>query len=135
MKAAGSLLRRLKRKLTPSKDPSDMNILVSGTTSGLGRSLCTHFHGQALRRSPDALAMLIDASHEMPIDMIIHTAFSTAKRVDTTYLHTYLNDTLFLTEQLTRIRHHRFVFISSTDVYPKNGELHTEDEIISLSDL
>ena len=108
-----------------------MNILVTGSRSGLGRFLHEELGGFSLSREMP-LAHL-----ELPgcLDAIIHCAFNSNNSTSSKDLYSYLDDNIFLTSRLTEIPCRKFVYLSSIDVYPKDDAEHTEDEHIDLSRL
>lgn len=108
-----------------------MKILISGTSSGLGKYLFETFDGKAYNRqtSKDQYNQLIKTG----VDVILHCAFNSSKFVDSNNLYSYLNDNVLLTEKLIKIPHKKFIFISSTDVYPKDGKTYTEDQVIDIN--
>lgn len=108
------------------------NILVTGSNSGLGKHCVETFNGVSYARQT-AFEDILKQSQEKPFTAIIHSAFNTKSEVDTTQLYNYLSDTILLTKKLLSLPHKKFIFISSADVYPKNDDPHTEDEIINLT--
>ena len=98
------------------------NWLVTGSSSGLGKFLTGHFQAVGLSRSD-----LKDRIREnKTYDLIIHCAFSKPKEtvpgVDAEFL-----------QQVLKIPHRKFVFVSSVDVYPRDGKSHSEDEKLDLA--
>lgn len=83
-----------------------MNILVTGSNSGLGKYLCEKFHAVGLVRGKPLKIT-------KTFDVIIHCAFN---RTDDD-LYQYLKDNIYLTENLAWISHKKFIYISSTAVY------------------
>lgn len=108
-----------------------MKILISGTSSGLGKYLFETFDGIAYNRqtSKDQYNQLIKTG----VDVILHCAFNSSKFVDSNNLYSYLNDNVLLTEKIIEIPHKKFIFISSVDVYPKDEKTHIEDEVIDIN--
>lgn len=112
----------------------EQSILVTGAGSGLGRQCLETFQGTAYTRGDDYQDLLALAKAR-PFDVIIHAAFNARPNIDSTQLPSYLNDTVLLTQKMLAIPHKKFIFISSIDVYPKNSEVHHEDEVIRLNEV
>ena len=106
-------------------------MLVTGAAGGLGRYLHENLGGQGLTRAN--AGENIDRLRRTGADVIIHAAFNSAKKVDESSLYEYLRDNLFLTEEIASIPHKKFIFISTVDVYLKDGPPHTEDEEIDVN--
>lgn len=100
-----------------------MKVLVSGASSGLGKYLKDFFAADVYVRGTHAPTDRYDA--------VIHCAFNLAQNVPESDMATYERDTLGLTNTLLSVPHRHFVFISTVDVYPKNGKTHREDEAIA----
>jgi nucleoside-diphosphate-sugar epimerase len=108
-----------------------IKILVSGTSSGLGRFLYEELGADKFdRNSGDELI-----NKKIHYDIIIHCAFNVRKNVTVREYQDYLSDTVFLTERLTKIKNNLFIFISSVDVYPKNLKTTDEDFDFNLDDI
>lgn len=107
-----------------------MRILTTGVLSGLGKYIHENLEGVGFTRdcSEDNLEKL----REEGIDVIIHCAFNFSREVNSNSLYQYLEDNVFLTKKLIEIPHTKFIFISSVDVYSKNTESNSEDDIIEL---
>jgi len=101
-------------------------VLVTGIDRGLGKTLHAVFGGTGLNRGN---AEEILASRDS-YDAILHAAFNPRRDSDSESLYGAVTDNLLLTERLARLPHKQFVYISSIDVYPKNGGRHAEDELI-----
>lgn len=99
-----------------------MKILISGTSSGLGKYLHENLGGISLNR---------EKIQQNDAGIIIHCAFNSEQ--NPTDIDQYFRDNVFLTEELTNIPHKKFIFISSVDVYPKNSDIHIEDEILDIN--
>jgi nucleoside-diphosphate-sugar epimerase len=104
--------------------------IVTGTRQGLGRYLFERFGGIALARESarDALA----EARATGVDVILHCAFNAQRETLLSSLGSQLADNLSLTRELLSLPHRVFVYVSSVDVYPKDGRLHTEDEDIVI---
>jgi dTDP-4-dehydrorhamnose reductase len=105
-------------------------ILVTGSGSGLGRFLNEEFNGTGFTREDSVEA--IDPAERF--DMIVHCAFSGDRNPTRNDIYPYIEDNLLLTYELTKIPTAKFIYISSIDVYPGNGLLHEEDEVISMQE-
>ena len=99
-------------------------IIVSGASSGLGRYLCRRFNAQPFNRNAPAVAG--------PCDVLIHCAFNAQRHVGISDVFRYFDDNTLLTQRLTSLRPRKFVYLSTVDVYPRNGQPHSEDEDIFL---
>lgn len=104
-------------------------MLISGTRSGLGRYLHENLGGVELTRSTTAEEL--EAVKKSGADVIIHCAFNSAKTVDSGLMPAYLRDNVLFTRELASIRHRKFIFISSIDVYPRTEGVRLEDDVIS----
>lgn len=100
------------------------NYLITGSSSGLGKYLHDQLGGSAFYR---------DGRNVKEAEVIIHCAFNRAREVNSKNLYQYLSDNVFLTKKLAKIPHKRFIYISSVDVYPKDNEKHSEDEVIDVN--
>lgn len=98
-------------------------ILISGTSSGLGKYLSTQFSSDTFDRTASSVP-----SPEAPYDAIFHCAFNTGRTIAASDFDAYVADTIGLTQTLLNIPHRTFVFISSVDVYPAADAPHTEGE-------
>ena len=106
-----------------------MKILISGTTSGLGKYLLQKFIGEPYIRNDNKII-------NKKYDIIIHCAYNSSNNVRTSELNKYLNDTIFLTKKLTKIKHHYFIFISTIDVYSKKKKIiQKESDLIYLNEI
>jgi len=105
--------------------------LVTGARSGFGRHAHEVFGGATWVRdtSPEERRSLRDSG----ADVIVHSAFNAAPRVDSENAAQYLRDNVLLTAELLRIPCRKFVFVSTVDVYPKDAEARHEDDVIDLS--
>lgn len=93
--------------------------LITGTSSGLGKYLHDNLGGISLNRKN---------IQKNGAEIIIHCAFNSEQSPKD--IDQYFRDNVLLTEELIKIPHKKFIFISSVDVYPKNSNRHREDEII-----
>lgn len=105
-----------------------MKILTTGVKSGLGRFLHEQLGGLGLYRNSD----IFKEEHLKLIDVIIHCAFNPRKIVDSQSQYSFLQDNILLTHRLASLPHKKFIYISSVDVYPKNGKKCSEDDYINI---
>ena len=103
-------------------------ILVTGTKSGIGRYMHEQLGGTGLNRQSDDLNELKRRSFEA----IIHCAcnFMPTRLITNENLNQYFYDNVLLTRKLLEVPHKFFVFFSTIDLYPDNGQPHPETEII-----
>ena len=105
-------------------------ILITGNRSGLGRYLFEALPCCGLNRE-----IGIENYKNDSFDTIIHCAYNRARDIGNVNLYNYTYDNVLLTYELTKVQHDRFIYISTVDVYPKNGELHKENELIEVKDI
>lgn len=110
------------------------SILVTGAGSGFGEHCCEFFNGIPYTRTT-SLTQIMAQAHQKPFHAIVHAAFNAKSNIPSEQLYAYLNDTILLTKQLLTIPHKKFIFISTVDVYPKNGTVHHEDDSFNMSDI
>jgi len=111
-------------------------ILVSGTSSGLGRYLAEAFDATVCISRETPLSFDLHADACSPYDMIIHCAANSQRDVPLNELGAYLNDNVILTEQLTQIPHKTFVYLSTISVYtPEESRVCTEDDELVLGEM
>lgn len=108
-----------------------MRILITGAMSGLGRHIYETLGGIPWTR--ELMAEDRERIKRGGVDVIIHCAFNSRQAIDSDCLYDYLNDNVLLTKELTSIPHHKFIFISTVDVYPKRPGFHSENEIIDVN--
>jgi len=108
-------------------------ILITGSASGLGKYFYENLSGKGLDR--DTSFEELEKIKKQGVDIIIHCAFNSSKNVNSNSLNSYLKDNIFLTKNLVPIPHKKFIFISSIDVYPKDQNIHSEEEIINLDSI
>jgi nucleoside-diphosphate-sugar epimerase len=116
------------------QDPSAPvgRVLVSGTSSGLGRALHGVFGGDVVRRH--ALDEDLPRWIAGGTDVLIHCAADARKEFPATELAAYRESHLTLTERLLHVPHRLFVYVSSQAVYPADGHAWREDEDVRVSD-
>ena len=108
-----------------------MRILTTGTLSGLGKHIHEKFGGLGWTRQ-----LPVETREEIKrkgVDVVIHCAFNSRQSVDSDGLYAYLADNVLLTEEIVSIPHKKFVFISSVDVYPRQGGARSEDAVIDVN--
>lgn len=110
------------------------DILVTGANSGLGKHCCEIFDGVAFTRKTN-FTDIMRRAEQKPFRAIIHSAFNAKNDINSAQLYSYLHDTTFLTKKLLSIPHEKFIFISSTDVYPKDNHAHREEDAIQIKDI
>ena len=108
-----------------------MKILTTGINSGLGRYIYDDVRCLGFGRN--TAIEEIEKIKSAGVDVIIHCAFNSNPKVELSSLYQYLQDNVILTNKLVSFPHEKFIFISSVDVYPKDGNLHSEDENIYLN--
>ncbi len=105
-------------------------IVITGAKSGLGRFLHENLGGLGVTRST------VDADMQrlqlFGADVIIHCAFNRSRDASASSMYGYVNDNVLLTAALAAVPHEKFIYLSSIEVYPKNGALHSETEPIGM---
>lgn len=110
-----------------------MNLVITGVRSGLGKYLHDELGGIGLTRQN--LEEETKRLQKNGVDIIVHCAANASRNVTSDSLYGFLEDNVLLTQRLTKIPHKKFIYLSSVDVYPKNGTEHQEDEVIPLDSL
>ncbi|MBL96650.1 MAG: hypothetical protein CMF52_02445 [Legionellales bacterium] len=107
----------------------DTKFLITGSRSGLGKYLFNRFGGFEWHRgTPEET---IREAEAYASTVIIHCAFNSNLSLATENLYQYISDNLLFTQRLVSIPHDKLIFVSTVDVYPKDGSTHTEEEIIN----
>tara|TARA_R100001082_G_scaffold110317_2_gene89942 strand:+ start:1074 stop:1799 length:726 start_codon:yes stop_codon:yes gene_type:complete len=88
--------------------------LITGVGSGLGKFLYENLPG-ALGLSRDNKYEILDAAEKAENLVVLHAAFNTKR--DVTDYSQYIEDNIFLTEDLLYLYSVKFVYFSSIDVY------------------
>lgn len=104
-------------------------LLITGTSSGLGKYLHENLGGTGWNRQASEKER--KDLKKNGAEIIIHCAFNSQQSPKD--IEQYFRDNVLLTEELTNILHKKFIFISSVDVYPKNSNIHIEDEILDAN--
>lgn len=105
-------------------------ILISGIHSGIGKYLHEILGGIPITRNTPIEEF--NNIKKEGVDIIIHCAFNSRKEVNSETLFEYFEDNVLLTKRLVNIPHYKFIFFSTVDLYPKNDNVHLEDEVIKL---
>lgn len=107
--------------------------LISGTTSGLGK----YFKGQ-LNAIEYSRKLGFDESlcqGVRPFKAIIHCAFNANHKVSYSSIQQYVDDNVQLTQKLLKIPHKKFIFISSSDIYPRKETVWCEEDDFQISEV
>jgi len=92
--------------------------LISGAGSGLGAYFTKHLHSsRGFNRKTFNLVKYEE------YDTIIHCAFNKTHNIEDYY--GYLEDNIFLTQNLLNLKYNKFVYISSIDVYNENTNMYS----------
>ncbi len=105
-----------------------MKYLITGVKSGIGRFMYEELGGFGLTRQNRH-----KLSEIKEVDSIIHCAYDKRETIPLGELSNYLDSSIFLTKELLQIPHKKFVFLSTTNVYPSNSKIHQEDEKIDIN--
>ena len=105
-------------------------ILISGASSGLGKYLHENLPSIPLTRETSKLDF--ERLKKSGVDLIIHCAANSSKDITSENIYSYIEDNIELTRKLTNIPHKKFIFISTVDVYPDDGLVHSEEEVLNL---
>lgn len=90
--------------------------LITGVKSGLGKYLYDHLD------DADGLHRDNKIEYTRRYDTVIHCAFNKTNEIGNYEEHyKYLNDNIFLTQELLKLSYSRFIYISSVDVYNKEN--------------
>lgn len=99
--------------------------LVVGAGSGLGKYLTSSYSAVPFLRG--------DALEKLPkIDTIIYCAADARFSTPFNAMFSALESNILLLNDALKLSHSRFIYLSSADVYPADGRLHTEDEKLTL---
>jgi len=112
---------------------NNTTILVTGTLSGLGRHIHETLGGISWTRQ---LPSSKDRNEikRVGVDIIIHCAVNACRSidVDSDILCGYLADNVLLTEEMVSIPHKKFIYFSTTAVYPRQLSVFQEDQVIKV---
>ena len=107
-----------------------MNILITGIQSGIGRYAHENLGGIGLvRDTSKEERKRIKKTH---FDAIIHCAFNSSKTLNPNSPYSYFDDNIFLTKELVSLKHDKFIYFSTIDIYCKNTATHSESETLNL---
>jgi nucleoside-diphosphate-sugar epimerase len=87
--------------------------LITGIGSGLGKYLFENLPN-SIGLSRDSFNLIKNEDY----DTIVHCAFN--KENNITDYYKYLEDNIFLTYNLLKLKYKKFIYISTIDVYPEN---------------
>jgi len=107
-----------------------LKILTTGILSGIGRYIHENHGGIGLTRNTpvkDFVKIKKDG-----VDVIVHCAFNSSRKINSNTLYQYFEDNVLLTKRVISIPHKKFIFFSTVDLYPKDSQSHSEDEIIDV---
>jgi len=107
-----------------------MELLTTGVYSGLGKYIYENLGGIGLTRY-----LPTEEREQLKgrgADIIIHCAANSSRGITSDSLYPYFEDNVLLTKEVVTFPHKKFIYISSVDVYPKNTEVHSEDELIDI---
>ncbi len=106
-----------------------MKLLISGTRRGLGRYLYERFGGDSVTREHPVQKLGLP---DRPYDAIVHCAFNPRRDIFQPDVYGYIEDSVYLTDALTRLSYRKFILISSVDVYPSRDVVYDEDTPIAV---
>jgi len=93
---------------------TDKKILVTGTTSGLGKYI--------YRMLPNSISLNRENREQVikdEYDLIIHCAFSNERGKDINDYYEFIDGSILLTNELVKVKHKKFVYISALEIYNK----------------
>jgi nucleoside-diphosphate-sugar epimerase len=108
---------------------SGNRILVTGAGSGLGKYIASQIDCVVLTRNNRQ--EILTKYKTKPFDLIIHCAFNSSK--ETTDYYGLVEDNIFLTRNVSLIPHHKFIFLSSVDVYRDEKSLYKTSKLMAES--
>lgn len=91
--------------------------LVSGSGSGLGQFLSNNLPSVRFMRNVG-----VDKYKDQHFKAIIHCAYNAGRDIRASDFNHYINDNFLLTKKLLSLSFDKFIFISSSDIYPTNVE-------------
>ncbi len=107
--------------------------LVTGTKSGLGKFLHEQLPSISLSREDNIEAIHVDS--KTPFEAIVHCAYNVNRDITSVTMQQYLSDNLLLAQKLLNIPHKKFIFISSSDVYPRTDTVWNENDEFSVDQI
>ena len=108
---------------------SGNRILVTGAGSGLGKYIASQIECVAMTR--ENRQEILAKYKRKPFDLIIHCAFNSSKSTKNYYK--LVEDNIFLTKNISLIPHHKFVFLSSVDIYRDEESLYKTTKLMAES--
>ena len=108
---------------------SENRVLVTGAGSGLGKYIASQIECVAMTR--ENCQKILTEYKTKPFDLIIHCAFNSSK--DTNNYYGLVDDNIFLTKNVSLIPHHKFVFLSSIDIYREEESLYKTTKLMAES--
>ncbi len=105
-----------------------MRRIVIGASRGLGKYITESCNALAVTRTTG----IPETSSS---DIIIYCAANSLYRTNSEKLYSVTEDNLLLLEQVSRLPHHQFIYLSSIDVYPKVDRLHKESDELFAEDI
>ena len=105
-----------------------MKIIITGVNSGIGKYLHSMIPSIGVTRSNPLV-------ENVAVDVIIHCAFNSSKDMTTHNLSSYMDDNIFLTNTLLKVKHKLFIFFSTVDVYHNKKKDSLESDVINLNSM
>lgn len=105
-------------------------MLITGNKAGIGKWIYENLGGIGLDR--DTSFEEWEKIEKEGTDIIIHCAANHTRDITSNSLYPYFEDNVLLTKKLVKLKHKKFIFFSSIDVYPKNNKPYSEDEVIDM---
>ena len=106
------------------------SLLITGTKSGLGKYIYDNCENRFSLERNNRYKLLQELKHT-EIDLIVHCAFNSERTI--TDYYKYLDDNVLLTQQLCTLKHKKFVYISSVDVYQEKDSIYKTFKLFSES--
>jgi nucleoside-diphosphate-sugar epimerase len=103
-----------------------VDLLITGTGSGLGKHLLETLGGKSWDRRETAPA-------ERGCGVIVHSGWPARAPETSDGLAAYVESTLEFTRRMVEKPHEKFIFISTAEVYPLSGHSGAEDQPIAIS--
>lgn len=100
--------------------------LITGVNSGLGK-----FLHETIPNSVGLHRDNFDDIEDEEFDIIIHCAFN--KELKITNTKKYFDDNIFLIEKLKKLKHNKFIYISTVDLYNRDKNIYSCSKQIAES--